>query len=180
MQIRGTAAGLVALALVLGGVFWVRLRPVPSQGAAAGQAASAPASHDEAPPDVTVADGVVDLGDLRVTLSVMPRPPVAFRQNRFRVRVDSTSVSAAADTSRGAPLALEGGRISFEMTMPMGEHRYSLARGEGGWQEAEVVLPFCKSGNPRWYAIVEGTVAGQPRTARFRLDLTQPGSAPTP
>jgi hypothetical protein len=127
--------------------------------------------------DVTVADGVVGLGDIRVTLSVIPRPPVAFRKNRFRVRLESTSRRTAADKPAGAPLALEGGRISFEMTMPMGEHRYTLVAGADGWQEADVVLPFCKSGNPRWYAIVEGAVAGRPVAARFRVDLTKP-SAP--
>ena len=84
-----------------------------------------------------------------------PGPPVAFQENRFRVRVESAN----------GPVALEDGRISFEMTMPMGDHRYSLVAGADGWQEAEVVLPFCKSGNPRWYATVEGTVAGEPRRA---------------
>ena len=64
--------------------------------------------------------------------------------------------------------------VSFEMKMPMGDHRYTLVAGTDGWQQAEVVLPFCPSGNPRWYAIVEGTVAGTPVTARFRLDLTTP------
>jgi len=71
-------------------------------------------------------------------------------------------------------MALEGGRISFEMTMPMGDHRYSLVPGDDGWQEAEVTLPRCMSGKRRWYATVEGTVAGRPRSARFRLDLSAP------
>jgi hypothetical protein len=121
-------------------------------------------------PDVTVADGTVELGDVRVTLSVTPRPPLAFAKLRFRVRVESA----------GAPLPLDGGRISFEMKMPMGEHRYTLVPGDDGWLEAEVVLPFCKSGNPRWYAVVDGTVAGRPIVARFRLDLTRPASASAP
>ncbi len=108
--------------------------------------------------------------DVRVTLSVSPRPPTAFAKQRVRVRVESG----------GVPLALDGGRISFEMAMPMGDHRYALVAGRDGWQEAEVVLPVCTSGNPRWYAIVEGTVAGRPTTARFRLDVTQAGSAPAP
>jgi hypothetical protein len=43
--------------------------------------------------------------------------------------------------------------------------------GQGGWLEAEAVLPRCMSGKRRWYATVEGIVEGQPRTARFRLDL---------
>jgi hypothetical protein len=41
----------------------------------------------------------------------------------------------------GSPVVLEGGRVSFEMSMPMGDHRYSLVPGADGWQEAAVVLP---------------------------------------
>ena len=173
MRIRETLLGLVVLGLVFAGVFWARGRP-PSPWAGddvRSPGPSGPTSPAEAAmPDVTLADGVVDLGDVLVILSVTPRPPVAFARTRFRVRVESG----------GAPLALEGGRISFEMVMPMGDHRYTLVPGEDGWQEAEVVLPFCKSGNARWHAIVEGTVAGRPSVARFRLDLTRPGPAPSP
>jgi hypothetical protein len=138
----------------------VRRPGVPGPGAGA----------DAALPDVTLTDAALDLGDVQVIVSVTPRPAVAFQNRRFRVRVESG----------GLPVVLEGGRISFEMTMPMGEHRYALVRGENGWQEAQVVLPFCRSGNPRWYATVEGTVAGRPVTARFRLDLTKPSSAASP
>ncbi len=127
-----------------------------------------PTAEDTA--DVTRADGVVRLDDLRVTLSVSPRPPVAFQPKRFRVRVEAD----------GAPVPLEEPRITFEMTMPMGEHRYTLVAGPEGWQEAEVVLPFCKSGNPRWYAIVEGHIGPRPVTARFRIDLTNRGAASAP
>jgi hypothetical protein len=136
-------------------------------------------SADEALPDVTTADASVDVYGARVTLSVTPRPPIAFSRMRFRVRVEFASAKASADGSSGALLVLEGGRISFEMTMPMGDHRYDLVPGADGWQEAEVVLPTCQSGDPRWYAIVEGTVAGRPIKARFRLDLEKPGSTPT-
>ena len=115
---------------------------------------------------------------MRVTFSVTPQPPVAFAKVRFRVRVESASTEASEDGSSNAPLVLEGGRISFEMAMPMGDHRYTLVPGDDGWQEAEVVLPFCRSGNPRWYAIVEGTVTRRPITARFRVDLTKPASGP--
>jgi hypothetical protein len=69
---------------------------------------------------------------------------------------------------------LESGRISFEMTMPMGDHRYSLIPADEEWQTADVLLPLCSSGTRRWFATVEGTVAGRPRTARFRLDLAVP------
>jgi hypothetical protein len=73
---------------------------------------------------------------------------------------------------------LEAGRISFEMSMPMGDHRYSLVPAADGWQEAEAVLPLCGSGNRRWFATVEGTVAGRPISARFQLDLTPPEDGP--
>ena len=166
MKNRDIVAGLVVLGLLAAGVFWAR-PPSPSAGrlpaASAGQASS-----DAAIPDVTLADGAVDGGDVRITLSITPKPPVAFAKTRIRVRAES----------RGSAVAFEGGMISFEMTMPMGDHRYSLVAGESGWQEAEVVLPLCPSGKRRWYATVEGTAAGRPRTARFRFDLASPGPAP--
>lgn len=176
MRARDTLLGLLVVALVAGGVYWARVRPSPAAGASSGHTAPAPsavgeqARDDAATPDVTTADASVDLDHgSRLTLSISPRPPVAFSKKRFRVRVASND---------GVPVALAGGRISFEMAMPMGDHRYTLVTSADGWQEAEVVLPFCKSGNPRWYAIVEGTVAGRPILARFRLDLTKPGVAP--
>jgi hypothetical protein len=89
---------------------------------------------------------------------------VALEKTRVRVRADAN----------GSPVAIENGRVSFEMAMPMGDHRYTLVPGEDGWLEAEAVLPRCMSGKRRWYATVEGTVAGQPRTARFRFDLAPP------
>ncbi len=59
-------------------------------------------------------------------------------------------------------------------------YRAAAAHTGDGWVEAEVVLPFCKSGNPRWFAIVEGTFGGRDVTARFRLDLAKREAAPTP
>jgi hypothetical protein len=170
MNSRSTLLGLVVLGLVAMGVFLARLRP-PSPPAEHVPAASAgQASEDDALPDATLADAVADAGGVRITLSLTPRPPVAFGKIGVRVRAEAG----------GSAVALEGGRISFEMTMPMGDHRYSLVPGDQGWQAAEVVLPLCGSGERRWYATVEGTAAGRPRAARFRLDLTPPGQAPTP
>jgi hypothetical protein len=165
MRTRDTLLGLLVLALVVGGVWWTRARTHPGGGADAGRPPEAVAAADAALPDVTTADAFVETDGLRVTLSVAPRPPVAFATKRFRVRVTSAG---------GAPVVLDEGRISFEMVMPMGDHRYTLVPGDDGWLAADVVLPFCKSGNPRWYATVEGTAAGRPVTARFRLDLTKP------
>jgi hypothetical protein len=183
MTVKGTILGLAVLALVLAGVFWARGRG-PTGNTASGDSATvrrAPdATAEAAMPDVTLTDAAADVGDVRIVLSVAPRPPVAFQKHRFRVRVESVPGSPAAGTSGGTPVALEGGRVSFEMTMPMGEHRYSLVLGDDGWQEAEVVLPMCPSGKRRWYATVEGTAAGRPRLAVFRLDLAPPGAAPAP
>ena len=161
MKLNSTLIGIVVLALVAAGAWWAR-SPSPMAGTA--PSAVNPAFGDDHLPDVTLADGSVDAGEVRITLSLTPQPPVAFAKMRVRVRAESG----------GDSVAIEGGRVSFEMTMPMGDHRYSLVPGVGGWQEAEVVLPFCPSGKRRWYATVEGTVAGQPRTARFRLDLAPP------
>jgi hypothetical protein len=179
MKIGSTLLGLLVLALVVAGVLWVRSHPSMSGGGSAGQTAPAPVSAvvDESLPDVTLADATADAGDVRITLSIAQRPAIALAKTRVRVSAFALAPAASASASATADkrLTLEGGRISFEMTMPMGDHRYTLVPGENGWQEAEVVLPLCRSGNRRWYAIVEGTVAGRPRVARFRLELAPPG-----
>jgi len=131
MEGRRTAIGIVVLALVATGVFWVRSRTVGTGTVPAGQSVSATAAGDDALPDVTLADGTADAGGVRITLSVTPNPPVAFATFRVRARADAN----------GAPVAVENGRVSFEMAMPMGDHRYALAPGNAGWQEAAVVLP---------------------------------------
>jgi hypothetical protein len=166
MRLRETLLGLFVLALLAGGIFWARTRGHAEKTAPAATA-GAVAVPEAPPPDVTLADGSVDVGDVRLVLSA-DRPIVAFAKTRFRVRAEAA----------GAPAALEAGRVSFEMTMPMGDHRYTLVPGAEGWQEAEVVLPMCKSGRKTWYATVEGSVAGKPRSARFQLDLTPPSGPP--
>ena len=90
------------------------------------------------------------------------------------VRVTAAPASATTAAVGTSAEVLTDGRIWFEMKMPMGDHRYTLVAGQDGWYDAEVVLPFCPSGNPRWYANVEGTVDGRRIATRFRLDLTKP------
>jgi hypothetical protein len=162
---KSTLIGFLVLVLVAGGVYLARRSPVPSQGAAAGQA-----SGDEALPDVTLADGTVDLGDVRIVMSLAQRPPVAFARTRVLVRAEQN----------GSAVALAGGMISFEMAMPMGDYRYSLVPAAQGWYAAGVPPPPCSSGPRRWYATIEGAAAGRSRTARFRLDVTPPAPAPAP
>lgn len=171
MKLRETLLGLLVLAAVLGGVWWARSRSDAKNAPAAGS----PAAPEAAPvdpatlPDATLADASVDLGDVRLVLSA-DRPVVAFAKARFRVRAEKD----------GSAVPIGDGRLSFEMAMPMGDHRYSLVGGEDGWHVAEVVLPMCKSGKRTWFATLEGNVGGTPVTARWRVDLTPPAEAPPP
>ena len=128
MNIKTTLVGMAVLAVLAAGAWWARS---PSPTAATNPAAAAPAAGDEALPDVTLAEGTAEVGDVRVTLALTPNPPVAFATFRVRVRAETN----------GVPAALEGSRVSFEMVMPMGDHRYALVPGGEGWQEAAVVLP---------------------------------------
>jgi hypothetical protein len=139
MKFNSTLIGVVVLALVATGVFWVRSRTADTGTVPTGQTApasaargvSVPAAGDDALPDVTLAEGAADVGGVRITLSVTPNPPVAFATFRVRARAEAN----------GSPVAIENGRVSFEMVMPMGDHRYALAPAGDGWQEAAVVLP---------------------------------------
>jgi hypothetical protein len=123
MNIKTTLVGTALLALLAAGAWWAR-SPSPT-------AAPAPAAGDDVLPDVTLTAATADAGGVRITLSVMPNPPVALATFRVRVRAEAN----------GSPAPIEAGRVSFEMAMPMGDHRYALVPGEAGWQEAAVVLP---------------------------------------
>lgn len=153
--IRRTVLGVLVLALLVGGGLWVRERQAIKTGGAA----------QVAPPDVTRADAVVDTDNVRVTLSLSPRPLTGFKKFKTRVRLEARSLLS------GTPV-LQNPRISFEMAMPMGENRYTLKSTPDGWLEAEVLLPSCGSGDPQWFAIVEGTRDGKPLTVRFKFDLS--------
>jgi hypothetical protein len=148
-RVAETVLGLAVVAAIAAVFFAVRPRR---------------AAPDADPPDVTRADAVLDLGDVRVAVSAGPRPLLAFARNRFRFRAESG----------GAPVALAGAVVSFTMTMPMGDHRHPLAAAEDGWQEAEAVLPLCPSGKRRWFGTLDFTLAGRPRSARFAFDLAPP------
>jgi hypothetical protein len=153
--IRRTALGVLVLVLLIGGGLWVRERQAIKTGGA----------DRTAPPDVTRADAVVDTDNVRVTLSLSPRPPIGFKKFKTRVRLEARSFLP------GTPV-LQNPRISFEMAMPMGDNRYALKPAPDGWLEAEVLLPSCGSGDPHWFAIIEGTRDGKPLTVRFRFDLS--------
>ena len=128
MNIKTTLLGIAVLAALAIGAWWARS---PSPTAVTAPGAMRPASGDDDLPDVTLSAATTDSGGVKITLSVSPNPPVAFAMTRVRVR-------AEAD---GSPVAIEHGRVSFEMVMPMGDHRYTLIPGSDGWLEAAVVLP---------------------------------------
>jgi hypothetical protein len=136
MNVKTTLLGMTVLAVLAAGAWWARSL-APSAGPPSPSAGQTPmasarqAGGDDALPDVTLADGSVDAGGVQITLSLSPNPPVAFAKTLVRVR-------AGANAS---PAAIENGRVSFEMAMPMGDHRYTLVAGEEGWLEAAVVLP---------------------------------------
>ena len=133
MKNRDVVAGVVLVALIAAGVYLARSRSAPADAPTDRPAAAkAPLPvGDESLPDATLTDAVVDTDGIRLTLSLDPRPPEALAKMRVRVRAESD----------GAPAALENGRVSFEMVMPMGEHHYTFVAGADGWQEADVVLP---------------------------------------
>lgn len=158
MKARDAILGaLLVVALVIG--FWLARggsEPKPSAGE---------------PPDISVIDGVLDLGGLRVRVSAAPRPITAFAPTRFRLRVEAG----------GKQAPFEQAQVSFTMSMTMGDHRYRLLPVADGWWEAEVVLPACASGHKRWYGDVTLTTGGKPFAARFQFDLepdAPPGATP--
>lgn len=122
MSIKSTLLGIAVLAALAAGAWWARS---PSQTAATAPVTAKTASGDDALPDATLSAATADSGGVKITLAVSPNPPVAFAKTRVRVRAEAN----------GSPVAIESGRVSFEMVMPMGDHRYTLvpARG-GGWK----------------------------------------------
>ena len=154
-----TLAGL-ALVAVLGVGMWLANRDPGAPGAQVGE-----------PPDISVADGAVTVGDVLFRVGVTSRPIQAFQPVRYRVRAERA----------GRPVGLEGAQLSFTMSMNMGDHRHALGPAADGWREAEVVLPACASGHKRWYGDVAATLDGRPFAARFQFDLepdAPPGAAP--
>jgi hypothetical protein len=123
-----------------------------------------------AAPNITSDDQTVTFGEVQLTFSVAPRPAVALHPVRVRVRA----------RSRGAPVTIENGRLTFTMDMPMGEHRYVLVRAADGWYEAEAQLPLCFSGDSRWRATVAGTVDGRFIAGGVDLVLAHPASGFAP
>ncbi len=179
---KSTLAGLLVLGLLAAGVYWARsgrsaATAPPGQETSAAREAVV---DDGQLPDATLRDASAMAGDLEVVLSLSPQPPVAFARTRVRVAGFAAADRKPGDVGRaasGTPLDLDRVRVSFEMTMPMGDHRSLLRPGPDGWHEGEVLLPLCASGKRRWYATVEGTVAGRPVKVRFRLDLSPPSGS---
>ena len=158
------ALGLVVAAVVLTGAYLARANHLaPHVDETSATAAAQPAGVP--PPDVTLADQTVTSGELRVTLSVMPRPVAAFRPFTVRVRAES----------RGRAVVLDDAHATFAMDMPMGVPRVALARS-AEWNEGTVQLPLCFSGGGGWTVIIDGHAGDRIVAARFHLDLARPVS----
>ncbi|MEI6667109.1 MAG: hypothetical protein WCP29_03060 [Acidobacteriota bacterium] len=176
---KSTILGLVVLGLLVAGGYWARRIDAPDSTyfPRAVACSMGRASQADQPPDITRGDCYADLDDVRFFVSVTPQPPIAFAM--FTIRV--TAVALAPDASgppqpARQPLTIDGGRVRFEMSMPMGTHRYSLARSSEGSYQAGVVLPMCPSGDSWWTATIEGDVANRPRSVRLRFQLARPTS----
>lgn len=168
---RDTAVGLAVVALIVAGSLVARGRQVPRATTPPAPVPAGAVATPSSPPDVTAADATVDLGEIRVLVSAGPRPLRPFARNRYRFRAEVG----------GQPVRLEEASISFTMSMPMGDHRYSLLPAAEGWQEAEAVLPLCPSGKRRWFGDLAFRLAGKARSARFQFDLKpEPQAAASP
>jgi hypothetical protein len=167
MPTKETIAGLLVLAVLGAGVYWVRVRPARTAAEATAPAAS---SGETSPPDVTMTTASVEIGDTRITMELEPKPPVAYAPMHVRVRTER----------HGQAVVPGDAKVSFEMVMPMGDHRYAFVAGADGWLDADVTLPLCPFGDRRWFATVEWTADGQLQAARFRLDLWPPGLKQAP
>jgi hypothetical protein len=155
-EIRVFIGPLVALAMSLG------CSQAPQQ-----PAANTPQPTASQPPaggaDVTTSDASVDVGAVRVTLSVTQRPIVASEKRRFCVRTEVDAIQ----------VDLTKGTLSFDTDPPAGANRYALAETPDGCYSADVTLPASPSGATRWYATVEGVVDEHPLSARFQFDVTK-------
>ncbi len=153
MKYSQTIAGMLVVALIGLTVYWVRTRqPGPSDALTAA---------DSALPDITRHEGRAPSGGVTIVAAIDPAPPVAYAI--FTLRIGAVTTQGAA--------AIDDARVSFDMAMPMGEHRYRLVAGAGGTVTADVTLPTCPTGSPHWFANVEGTVGGEKVAARFRFEL---------
>lgn len=142
-----------------------------TQGTAAGApAGEEPASASERADvggavDVTASDMSVDVGQVRIMLSIAQRPLVAGETERFCVRAEID----------GIPFDLADGHLSLAPAGSAREERHALVESEGCYA-ADVVLPQAEGGTTRYYATVEGTVDEQPVTARFQFDVSNAAS----
>jgi hypothetical protein len=126
----------------------------------AGQRAEAPDAVD-----VTASDMSVDVGQVRIMLSIAQRPIVAGETERFCVRAEID----------GIPFDLADGSLSLAPAGSTREERHALVESEGCYA-ADVVLPPAEGAATRYYATVQGVVEEQPVTARFQFDVSNTAS----
>lgn len=170
MTFRGTFLDGVVLSLMLIGAFWMHSRGRVGESSKPESRDGAALATVNAAPDLTLGRAQAAAGDVRLLLEVSPTPPRALHELVFLVRAEAG----------GQIVPIDGGQIAFDMSMPMGNHRYALAASDGSARQAEVVLPPCMSGNTEWFATVDAHVKGKPVSARFRFALAPAEAAATP
>ena len=120
-------------------------------------AAAAPAANVA---DLTTSDVTVDVGAVRMMVSVPQRPIVTAAPRRFCVRTEVD----------GIQVDLAKGTLTFDTDPPSGAQRYTLAETPDGCHSADVTLTAPANGATRWYGTVEGSVDEQSLSARFQFN----------
>lgn len=89
--------------------------------------------------DLYTADKTFTVDGIEIA-AAMSRPTEAFKPITFTF----------AFAEKGAPIAVENGKIRFNMKMDMGEYAYDLAKADGKYT-ATAVLPKCMMGGEIWF-----------------------------
>jgi hypothetical protein len=156
----------VAATLVVGIYFARQAREAAGEAPPTGTEAVADESQDEISeglvPDVTREDGIFRVGGIHVQVVIPTRPIKAYEETAYRFRFEDAG---------GKALALEAGKVKFNMSMDMGRHHYALEAAEDGWYVAKAPIPMCPSGKVRWYGNMDFSIDGAAYVGGFQFDI---------
>ncbi|QAR32481.1 hypothetical protein EP073_03400 [Geovibrio thiophilus] len=105
--------------------------------------------------DLYTADKTFTVDGIEIA-AAMSRPTAAFQPISFTF----------AFSEKGAPVAVENGKIKFNMKMDMGEYSYDLAKVDGKYT-ATAVLPKCMMGGEIWFGKLTFSHKGSERSKVF-------------
>ena len=101
---------------------------------------------------------VSELGDIRASLDITPRPVLAMRELAFRILLEGASELPP--------------QLVLDLSMPgmfMGENRITLAHSGGGVYEGQGVIPRCPSGKRLWAARLQ--LPGLEDAVKYRFEV---------